>query len=61
MNQIKCVGCGTELTYIRRFNDLPCNTYCCGCCPYSKVSPCPKEKKEGGVVEALARLQLNIF
>lgn len=57
-DKVKCLGCGTELTYVKRFEGLPCNKYCCGkCCPYAKVSPCPKEKREGGITEALLQLQ----
>lgn len=55
--KIACCVCGVELTYVKRFDGLPCNTVCCGCCSYSKISPCPKEKQEGSFLEALARHQ----
>lgn len=48
IQEIYCKGCGCKLTYVAKFEGLPCNTYCCGkCCPWAKESPCPKEKKFG--------------
>lgn len=58
-DEVKCHGCGTTLTYIEQFKGLPCNTYCCGlCCPYAKISPCPRDKLvnpngKGGILGAL--------
>lgn len=45
------------ITYSPAFAGLPCNNYCCGCCPHKKESPCPKEKKSGTVSENLFSLQ----
>jgi len=57
-DKVKCLGCGCEITYISRYDSLPCNQYCCGkCCPYAKQSPCPKEKLEGSALEQLAKWQ----
>jgi len=46
---IKCLECGCELSYIKKFEHLPCNSYCCGHCPNKNdEGGCPKEKEFGG-------------
>ena len=48
-----CNKCGNQLTYAYRFENLPCNTHCCGCCPSGKMSSCPKETKFGTLTQYL--------
>lgn len=43
----KCKSCGVEITHLNKFSDLPCEEYCCWCCPHSKELPCPKEQDYG--------------
>ncbi len=56
---ITCCGCGVTLTYMKKYEGLPCNSYCCGkCCPHKNESPCPKERKfKESVVDGLFALQ----
>ena len=44
-NKNGCIECGHKIFQIEKFNTLglPCNVYCCGCCPYSDNFPCPRE------------------
>lgn len=50
-----CLGCGRPLTYVRKYEGLPCNNYCCStCCPNKNdEGGCPKEKKFGSWLDAL--------
>jgi len=49
---MKCKGCGYEITYVERFEGLPCNYYCCSCCPgKNDKGGCPKEKKLGNPID----------
>jgi hypothetical protein len=57
-NNVMCKsGCGTLVTHVLEYEGLPCNLYHCSCCPVKNESPCPKEKKFGGVLENLAKAQ----
>jgi len=52
-------GCGYKITIVPKFEGMYCNQYCCGCCPDAKKSPCQKERKFGGPIENLAKIQLR--
>lgn len=30
-----------------------CSMYCCGCCPDRRVSPCQRDKRDGGIIKSL--------
>lgn len=55
----KCKECGLPIWKFPRHIGLPCNEYCCACCPKRWESPCPKEKKFGTPTECLAKMQLD--
>ena len=61
MNKItlktKIGKCGCKIFDVPRFKGLYCEIYCCMHCPDAKTSPCQKEKKEGSVIENLAKTQ----
>lgn len=46
-----CTACGCEITSQHRFSNLPCEDYCCKCCPNAKELPCPKEKEYGTILD----------
>jgi len=57
MTEKRLCSCGNETSVMKRFEGLPCNFYCCGCCPHKNETPCPQEKSNGTLVDQLAKWQ----
>jgi hypothetical protein len=64
--EIRCKGCGMPIADLKatpgwdeRFAE-ECTRFCCACCPYAKISPCPKEDRSGSIVDALAEARRSI-
>ena len=52
--ETRCKNCGKPIIY-QEADGCP-NAFCCSpCCPYATISPCPREKKFGSVVDALSK------